>query len=216
MATDSKLLWGCLGTVAVLCVAAGVAYYQFLFRPMMKSAPDILQIGTLADMNAGIAMRRDFQPPADNLLTAGQVRAFARVEAAIRDSLGQDRDLLRRRTEKLSDKDLGAMLLEARGFLQGMGPILVRAKTAQVAALNRDSLSLGEYRWIRESVFRALGVRVSSTYIEDVMSRGHRSYRVSYTNEPSSEPAVPEENALLVHAWRDSAKVLFPLAALGF
>jgi hypothetical protein len=94
----------------------------------------------------------------------------------------------------------------------------VKVKEAQVAALNNHGFSLQEYRWVRESILRAMGEKVGS-YIEDLTSGSDSTGTGQGPKGETKVPAearVPAENVAAVKGVADSLKAWLPIAALGF
>jgi hypothetical protein len=164
----NKTLGGCLLAAVVLAVAGGAALWFLVLKPAAQVADraldgareSIAQVTDLAstvarmrELEAGV-LARSFAAPADGRLMASQVERFLAVQAAVAAALGPA--VL---TPDASPADAGGAVAEAAGALRALarlGETGVVAKQAQVDALNAQSMSLDEYRWIRERGTAAL------------------------------------------------------------
>ena len=103
------------------------------------------------------------------------------------------------------------------GAYRDLARTYVDAKKAQVEALNTANFSLGEYRWVRQQAYAAVGMPVVdldvSKIIDDVTS-GRTPQQTQGPNLGGSiEPTGPEANKTLVAPHK---KTLEDNAALSF
>ena len=91
-----KPLFGCLGAIGLVTVAALIFLYVNVLRPMNEIMGDLKQLGRLSDMNEQVVAQGPFEAPADGALSADQLERFAGVQASMRAALGADYDELRR------------------------------------------------------------------------------------------------------------------------
>ena len=169
-----KFVGGCLGISFFLVAVLFVVFYITVLRPTRAVMGDLEQIAALSSQNSGILNTSFFSPPADDELTQEQVERFARIQEEIRGGLGEEYTVLMERAEKLNGLRTGGSagakaltVREAILLFKDLGPILQQAKESQVRGLNRERFSLAEYRWVRESVYRALGFSRFDRYLED-------------------------------------------------
>jgi hypothetical protein len=164
----NKTLGGCLLAAVVLAVAGGAALWFLVLKPAAQVADRALDgaregISEVVDLGRTVARMREleagvlataFAAPADGLLSPAQLERFLAVQSAVVAALGP---------AALSGADLPTdpvgVVAEAAGALRGlarMGEAGLAAKQAQVDALNAQSMSVDEYRWIRERGTAAL------------------------------------------------------------
>jgi hypothetical protein len=171
---NRKFPYGCLGVLGLIAVAALLFLYVNVLRPTQEIMADLRQLGDLTEMNAEVKEPGPFSPPADGALSPDQLERFARVQTSMRSALGPDYDELSRRAEKLRGMrrhEDGSItkpgFREVIQAFKGLGPLLETAKAAQVAALNQSGFSYPEYRWVRETTYRALGKENADVYLEE-------------------------------------------------
>lgn len=229
------LLWAFALALVVLAGAVGTTFYLTIYRPTKAVMGDLQQLSELRAMNEGIADSGGFQPPGDDLLTAEQVERFARVQASMASELGSDYGVLQDRAMTLeglvregktgsgkensgTDGDhLKSRPVRVRAAIlafKGLGPVLKRAKDAQIRALNREGFSMAEYRWVRESVYRALGFSHVDRYFEDYAA-GDVPNEVPDTEAVPDHPEGPEANRELVASVSNRADDWFPFLVFG-
>lgn len=164
----NKTLGGCLLAAVVLAVAGGAALWFLVLKPAAQVADRALDgaregIAQVADLGRTAARMRELEAgvlatsyavPADGRLVASQVERFLAVQAAVAAALGPAVS-----TSDAPPADAVGAVAEAAGALSALarlGETGVRAKQAQVDALNAQAMSLDEYRWIRERGTAAL------------------------------------------------------------
>ena len=217
-----KLLAGC--AVVVVIAALGVAVAAFFAyraaRPMFEGAGDyVARAKEMASLGDRITNKDSYTAPANGELTLDQVERFLAVQASTRAELG-DRwgevtaksEALRKRTANgadLSLTDLGSVFSDFTG-------VYLDARRAQVAALNAQKFSPGEYGWVRRRVYEAAGVQLAGgvdlSAIEEVARQGGRD-DLKVPEIPL--PEVPEANLRLVKPHTAEIQEWLPLAFLG-
>jgi hypothetical protein len=186
---NRKILFGCLGAFALASLAGILFLYVYVIRPASQVADDLKQLMALRELNAEIANVDPFKPPDSGALTEDQVRRFAAVQSFMADSLGASYAALRDRAAEFEGMREGEKRPDFRKIFssfKGLGAPLVEAKRLQVLALNAQGFSLAEYRWVRESVYRALGRERMGLYIEDLAEPRGRP-----AGDAGEEPPLP-------------------------
>jgi hypothetical protein len=108
----------------------------------------------MRELEAGVRTPGPYAAPADGHLTAAQVDRFLAVQAAVLAALGPATAV-----PDAPAGDLAGAVAEAAGALRALarlGDAGLAAKQAQVDALNAQSMSLDEYRWVRERASEVL------------------------------------------------------------
>ena len=159
-----KGLIGCL-LVGVLLIAAGVgAAWFLLLKPMWGTGTTAVEgardWARTVDAEQAIRNQSPFAPPADGRLTQEQVNRFVAVHQNMELRLGAEFATLKQHLEQVQ-ADQGAQgrqpdLGDAVSAYAGLGALLAKAREAQVEGMNRENLSLAEYRWIRDQAYAAL------------------------------------------------------------
>jgi hypothetical protein len=159
-----KGLIGCL-LVGVLLIAAGAgAAWWFILRPMVGTGTAVAEgardWARTVDAEQAIRNQSPFTPPADGRLTQEQVNRFVAVQHDMELRLGADFATLKQQLEQVQAEqgaqgrqpDLG----DAVSAYAGLGALLAKAREAQVEGMNRENMSLAEYRWIRDAAYATL------------------------------------------------------------
>ena len=153
-----KFLIGCLAVFVVLGAVGGFFAYRFVYRPAQQLIKSAEKFGQIADLEKQVQNIKDFITPEGNLLSQAQVDRFMQVQNQMRDSLKEKLDLLESKYKDLESKQ---ETLNIKQTLEGYGDLLklvLEAKKAQIAALNAQGFSLGEYKWVKEQVMAASGI----------------------------------------------------------
>jgi hypothetical protein len=176
----------------------------------------------MAPLNETIVNQDTFVPPPEGVLTEDGLQAFSRIQETMKTGMGEaDYTLLHERSRILMgmfDDDeeneyRDVSLKTAVMALDGLGPILVRAKELQVQALNQEGMSLAEYRWTRERFYRALGFSRANLYFEDFAASMKAGEDTSPPPEDTTEP--PERNRDLAALYSDSVDDWHPFMIFG-
>lgn len=202
-----------LGAVAV----AGVGYY--VYRQVRSTASQFAALAQLPDIERGVRVRGAFVPPSSEELTEAQVQRLVRVQAAVRQRLGERVAELEKKYAALAKKDQ-ASLTDAPAVIAAYGDVVsmwLDAKRSQIQALNEQGLSLEEYRWIRHQAYRALGTPFVDLDIGKLVEDVRRGVSAS---EPaqllgSLGEVGPEINRKLIDRVRKQLEENLALASFG-
>ncbi len=159
-----KGLIGCLAIGLLLVVIGAGAAYWFVLRPLWNAGSAIADstkgLAAVAQAEQAVANKSPFTAPADGHLSPAQVQSLVAVQTAMQAALGTDLDTLKAKYDaidaqhKASGKD--ANLSEVMGAYSDFSGFILKAKQAQVAALNQQNMSLEEYNWVRGQAYAAL------------------------------------------------------------
>jgi hypothetical protein len=155
-----KGLIGCLVVgVLLIAVGAGLAWF-YVLKPMVGAGTTALEgardWANAVDAEKAIRNQSPFTPPADGRLTQEQVNRFVAVQHDTELALGADFAVLKQQLEMAQGQQGTQDVGKAAGAMAGMGKLLAKAREAQVEGMNRQDLSLAEYRWIRDAAYAAL------------------------------------------------------------
>lgn len=228
-----KIALGCAVVAVLLAVLLAVGFYQFVWKPggemvrtgveMAKAGKDyaagLARLGDMAELNEEIENRELWEPPADGVLTAGQVERLVAVQRRVKGEMGPRLEGFSQRYEDVSRGDR-IRPSEIGDMLRDLGDLGMETKRVQVAALNEQGFSRREYSWVRRQSFLALGLGGVSLNLEEVaaaVKRGDVDEALARLEdaEETGEPLVPPENSALVEPFRDELTAWAPLAALG-
>lgn len=161
-----KFLVGCLVVLVVLVVAGGTAGYFFVIKPAWEIAGGVQEfVQEYAELNEQIERQDGFEPPPDGGITSEEFQRFLVAQRDMRESMTGELEALEERIDtmkqELEAEDREAGIGEMFTAYQGLGELLIKAKRAQVEALNRYNFSLQEYLYVRNQTYRALGQEVA-------------------------------------------------------
>lgn len=202
-----KFLVGCLIVVVVLVGAGGTAGYFFFIKPAWEFAGDVQTfVQEYAELNEEVERTGGFDAPGDGSVTSDQFQRFLVAQRDMRDGMEGEMEALKQRfesmQEEIDEQEREAGIKELFTAYQGLGELLIKAKRAQVDALNRYNFSLQEYLYVRNQTFRALGQDVA------VASFGDQAPQVRRSD-------VPEEVVEMVRPHREELMEGYAMAWFG-
>ncbi len=161
-----KFLVGCLVVAVVLVAAGGTAGYFFVIKPAWELAGGVQEfVQEYAELNEEIERQDDFKVPQDGSITSEQFQRFLVAQRDMRQAMEGELEALEQRIDtmkqEIKDDEREAGFSEMFTAYQGLGDLLIKAKRAQVKALNRYNFSLQEYLYVRNQSYRALGQEVA-------------------------------------------------------
>ena len=188
-----------IGCFAVLLIAAvaggGIAYFKVI-KPGMEMAGSFMKFGEeFEQLEKQVDNRRDFTPPSDRVVSEEQLQRFLAAQQQIETRMQGRFDELKNKYETLEQElkadNSKAGIGDILGAYGDVGGLLLDGKRAQVEALNAQDFSLGEYAWVRDQVYRALGESVA------VASFGNSGVPTEYRGQ------VPQETVERVEPHRE-------------
>lgn len=216
-----KVLIGCGVVVLLFAIAAGWAFWRFVWEPGAKLVGDGVATVTetakrvqglgetnarLRELEQGIRNQAEYVPPADGLIGLDQLARWLTVELTAREAIAADL----KRLEDEAKQSITAPEATAAGnaerlraglaALNQIGGIAIRGKEAQVVALNAAEMSLAEYRWVRDTGLAALvagGVSVGLDQLGQSAERAERARRALEEAGKALEGVPPELRGVL-------------------
>jgi hypothetical protein len=181
---------GCFVVLLVAAVAGGGIAYFKVIKPGMEMAGSFIQIGQeLESLNKQVDNQRNFSPPADNMLDEQQLQQIELEMAGRFEELkAKYEDLESQLKADGSTAGLGDIL----GAYGDLGGLLIDGKRAQIKALNDHGFSLGEYAWVRDQAYRALGESVA------VASFGNSGVQTDF------KATIPQETRDMIEPHREA------------
>src|SRR5690554_1034848 len=180
-----KFLVGCLIVVVVLVGAGGTAGYFLVIKPAWEFAGGVQAfVQEYAELNEQIERADDYRMPADGSVSSEQFQRFLVAQRDMRSTMEGELEELKARFESMQsdidEEERDMKFTELFTAYQGLGELLIKAKRAQVDALNRYNFSLREYLYVRNQTYRALGQEVA------VASFGDQAPQMSQFNVPEA------------------------------
>lgn len=221
--TVRNVVLGCAVVLLLAVIAGGVAFYYFVWTPgreLIASGSEAFEtIEELGRIEEGVEDRSPYSPPADRRLTEAQVDRLIAVQQSVRGDLGPRFEELEARYDSRTGGEAEPSIREVLGFWRDLGGLATEAKQRQVEALNEQGFSLGEYEWVREQAYLALGMDTLAVGLDDVMTAaregGVSGMEDLADQQERADQAVPPENRALVEPHRERLEEWAPLALLG-
>ncbi len=154
---SKKIVSGCLGVFLLLVVIIAVLVYSFLYVPIRRAHATL---GTIQQANERIENQEEYDIPQGGFLDAAQVQRFISVQERISSELEPKMADMKQKYETLG-KELEGRDPKLREIFRAWHDVLqlfADAKHIQVDALNAEGFSLGEYRFVRQAFYLALGL----------------------------------------------------------
>ena len=218
-----KLLVGCLVILVLGGIVLAVGSY-ILYRaasPLIQDARNYYEgMSQLPAIERQIENTSAHTPPASGELTEDQVERFVRVQQHMRKSLGQRMTAIEEKYKHLkanSDSNVQVGISDLLSGLRDITNIYVDARRYQVEALNAERFSQEEYSWVRDRMFQAAGMEVSSRIdvekLEEAVRRGTGIEDIRADRLP--RPNVPARNRELVKPYLDRMDEWIPFVFFG-
>ena len=156
--------------LALTLVGAGAVFYVRVYRPI--GSPLMAMAGGKTLEERRLQNHSEFLVPATGQLTAEQTTRFVAVEEEVEKQLAGDLAVLtqgQRDLERAHDADA----LSVQAALRAFGDIkacYLKAKVAQIDAMNRTSFSKAEFEWVRRQLYGAAGLRLSQVDVSEVLA----------------------------------------------
>lgn len=225
-----KLAFGC-GILVLLAVVAGgfAAYWLYnkgrqVYSQAEQYVSSFAELGKAADLDRQVTNQSAFTPPADNTLTAAQVERFLGLQQQMRGTLGARFDQIKARYERLQARqgtqDGAQSLNEGLAALKDLAGLVLDVRKIHVEALNKQNMSVDEYRWLRDQVYAAAGVPFTSFHLAAIVEAAKSGDTAKLNDALTGKPEtlavdVPAANRALVEPHREQLKEWVALAWLG-
>ena len=218
-----KILLALLVLFAIGGIMAAAATY-FLYRAasgVFDNARSYVEsMSELGELDKRIVNQARHLPPASGELTEDQVERFARVQDHVRTALGQRFGEIEKKYEHLKVNAVSGeqpSMAEMMVALGDLANLFVQARRFQVDALNQERFSQAEYSWVRDRIFQAAGVHVTSTIdlrkLEESLKQSTGLDNLSTPPLPTIE--VPAKNRELIKPHLEKMDGWIPLVFFG-
>ena len=212
-----KFAIGC-SIVALVLAVAGVGVGYYVYSKAKTAFTQLAELGKVTDIDKGVKNKTAFNAPASGELTEAQVDRLLQIQTRVRERLGAGAAEIERKYHGRFDKkdatvtDLPALL----SAYADLAKTLIDAKKAHVDALNDAGMSLEEYRWIRRTSYRALGVPfvdMDVSLLAERAKNGQTAGTLDF-NGPVGDKG-PEGNVKLAEKHRKALEDYMVLAQFG-
>ena len=213
-----KFAIGCGIVLLLLLVVGGVAGYIAYTKFVKPMATTFSEFAQLSEIEREVKNDSPFTAPDTGELTEEVVTRFVKVQEAMQARLGTRMEQLRAKYDQI-DKALKserreASFRESLAALKDLSSIIVEAKRAQVEAQNQASFSIGEYEWVRQQVYAAVGIVAAGFDVKDVQRVAEQA--ANRAEAPEAEiNDIPERNKELVKPYAKKLQEWAPLAFFG-
>lgn len=188
-----NLAIGCGVVFLLLFLAgAGVAWW-FIGRPAGELLGSVRDVQRIEQIRDGVRDQGPYVAPADGVLEDRQVDRFLAVQDEMRARLEGRFDELRERYERIEQRAGDPTPRELAQAASDLTGLLVEATRGQVDALNAQSFSLEEYRWVRARVLEAAGYAAAG-YDVTQLTGGDAPSSARAPTGPSPGATVPQAN----------------------
>jgi hypothetical protein len=202
-----------IGVLLLAVIAAGTVFYVKVYRPI--GSPLMAMAGGKTLEERRLENRAEFLPPRSGELTADQAARFVAVEEVVQKQLATGIASLARNQadlERASDTHTLSVPAALRAFGSIKG-VYLRAKAAQIDAMNRANFSKKEFEWVRKQLYLAAGVRWSHVDVSEVLAAVPDASVVVHRFEP--EGPVIEPNQSLASPLATKLQTWAPLGFFG-
>ncbi len=154
-----KIAIGCGIVLVVVAIAVGVGSWYAIHK-VKETFAGFADLAKVPDIEKGVTNSTPYSPPDSGELTQAQVTRFLAVQDHVKQTLGTRYKELDAKYKALSERinkkqDTALDFPEVVAAYRDLASMYVEAKRAQVDALNQNSFSLSEYKWVRKQAYLA-------------------------------------------------------------
>lgn len=197
-----KLAIGCLiaaGVLVVLALVAATAGYFLVYRPTLSA---LTYVSGAERLETRLTNRSPYEPPASGDLTEEQVARFLQVEERVQTGVGGRMAVFAEQhsqLERAAEGKRGPTRRQVHAALGTIGPVYLKAKSAQIDALNAANFSRAKYEWVRAQVYPAAGLPLARLDLRALMATEDVDFEeiIGLMRSPADQ-AVSEHNRALV------------------
>jgi hypothetical protein len=202
-----------LGALVLILLVVGTYGYQRYYAPFVRP---LMFVTVAGNLEQSVRTTSPFQPPATGALTPEQWTRFCDVESAVEAVMGQTTGVLAKQRDGLTasatQKAGTVPLLTAVAAFREIGPVYLKAKQAQVAAINRAGFSMEEYRWVRRQAFLGAGFPLSELDLQGIRTAPQDKRDRVDVKTTTPDPAAAAANGALVASRRAELESWLALA----
>ena len=216
-----KIAIGCGIVLVVVAIAVGVGSWYAIHK-VKETFAGFADLAKVPDIEKGVTSTTPFSPPDSGEMTQAQVTRFLAVQDHVKQTLGTRYKELDAKYKALSERinkkqDTALDFPEVVAAYRDLASMYVEAKRAQVDALNQNSFSLSEYKWVRKQAYLAVGMPVMDFDVSEVIDAVKSGKNMDTAKQAPATlpmgPSGPEKNKQLVEPHK---KVLEDNAPLSF
>jgi hypothetical protein len=211
-----KFAIGCGAVLVILTIVGGFgAWYAYRKASGMyadakakieTTVAGFTELGKVPDIERQVRNTTPFSAPASGEITADQLAKYLKVQAQVRQRLGERFTVLNEKHKALIDRlntqhQSAIDLPEIIDTYKDLAVLYVQGKQAQADALNAQGLSLLEYRWVQMQAAAAIGMPVMTMDVAKTIENFKEGRSIDQSERPVTLPAGPsgpEANKTLV------------------
>ncbi len=194
-----------VGVLLLVAVTGGTIFYVKIYRPI--ASPLMTMTGARALEERRLQNHAEFVPPESGELSAEQAANFVAVEETVHEELAAGAAVLARHHAGLLQAYQSQLLTTQATLLafSDMKATYLKAKMAQIDAMNRANFSKQEFEWVRRQLYAAAGLRLSQLDVSDLLAgvpdatvevrQFESAGRVPRQNEPLGRSLAPKLQA---------------------
>ncbi len=191
---------GC-GLIIIVALAAMAVVGYFGFKMLKGSYSGIKQLADIALIENEVVKQTVYVPPTDGLLSLEQVESLVYIQTQIKDGIGpQFEELVSEHRTLVTELEQMNDLQKIRKLLSISGKLvkpLSEAKRAQIDAINREGISMSEYRWLQQQAMQSLGIPQKKFDIRGVLDAAKGEGNESTTEDQTEIVVHPDNQRLL-------------------
>lgn len=191
---------GCGITFVVAILFLGVAGY-FGYKFFKGSYDGIKKLTDIALIENEVVNQSEFEPPNDGMMSLEQVESLVYIQTQIKDSFGPEfSELVESQQALLGELEQMSDFAKVRKLLSLSGKLvkpLSEAKRVQIEAVNREGISMSEYRWLQRQAMQALGIPYRRLDLGDLLESFEGNGEVGKTEPAKPITSHPQNRRLL-------------------
>lgn len=201
------------GVLVLVLVVAGTYGYQRFYAPLVRPLMFVTAAGRLEQ---GLRNTSPFQVPESGALTPEQWTRYCDVEEAVETVVGPAMGVMAKQREALasnaSQQSGEVPLMTAIAAFREIGPVYLKAKQAQIDALNKAGFSMDEYRWVRRQVLLGAGLPLAELDLDGMKTAAQEKRAGVEVKTTAPEPTAAATNGALVSPRRAQLESWLALA----
>lgn len=201
------------GVVLLLVVGGGTLFYFKVYKPI--GSPLMAMTGAKVLEDQRLQNRTEFLPPPSGEVTPEQTANFIAVEEAVEKQWATAPAVLAEKQTALERSSEGNTLT-ILGMLPVFGSVkdpYLKAKMAQIDAMNRAHFSKKEFEWVRKQLYRAAGLPLSQLDMSDLFAGAKDPVVAVRRFEPRE--GAPAQNERLARPLAERLRAWAPLGFFG-
>jgi len=192
---------GCGTFLIIVLLLFGVVGY-FGYKFFKGSYNGLKELAEIATIENEVVNQTAYVPPADGMMSLEQVESLVYIQTQVKEAMGPEFELLASEHQNLA-AELQEMndFAKIRKLLSVSGKLvkpLSNAKRAQIDAINREGISMSEYKWLRSQAMAVLGIPDRKLDLRELLEVAEGEPVEENTEEPATDMVVNPQNRRLL------------------